>query len=70
MRLNNFADPKPYTVSVDDVDDFLDHLETIWPMNDVAFVPQKTMCNSHGVDTIIRQSRQRRSSVLRLRPHT
>ena len=33
MRLNNFADPKPYTVSVDDVDDFLDHLETIWPMN-------------------------------------
>ena len=37
MRLSDFAEPKPYTVSVDDVSDFLDQLEGIWSRNDVAF---------------------------------
>jgi len=74
MRLIEFADPKPYTVSVDDARDFLNHPETIWPMNDVAFIPgtkrlQKTMCNS-GADRITQPSHRRRSSVLRLQPRT
>jgi len=36
MRFIEFADPKPYTVSVDDADDFLDQLEKIWPENDAG----------------------------------
>jgi hypothetical protein len=38
MRLNEFADPKPYTLSADDATDFLKQLERIWPHKDVAFV--------------------------------
>ena len=38
MRLNEFADVKPYTLSADDAADFLKQPERIWPHEDVAFV--------------------------------
>jgi len=38
MRLNQFTDPKPYTLSADDAADFLRQLETLWPNDDLAFV--------------------------------
>jgi hypothetical protein len=43
LRLNDFADPKPYTVAVDDADAFL----------------RAAMCNSHGADRITQPSRRR-----------
>jgi hypothetical protein len=38
MRLDQFTDPKPYTLSADDAADFLRQLETLWPNDDIAFV--------------------------------
>ena len=38
MRFNEFADPRPYTLSADDATDFVERLERIWPHEDVAFV--------------------------------
>ena len=71
MRFIEFANPKPHTVSVDDADDFLDHLETIWSKNDAGTkIPQKAMCNSHGADRITQPSRQQQSSVRHLQPRT
>ena len=66
MHLNNFADPKPYTVSVDDVSDFLDQLERVWSKNDVAFL--LGIKRPKPMDASSPQSRQRRSSALCLQP--
>ena len=38
MHLNQFTDPKPYTLSADDAADFLRQLKTLWPNDDIAFV--------------------------------
>jgi hypothetical protein len=65
--LTDFADPKPYTVSVDDVSDFLDQLERIWSKNDPGTkIPRKAMCDSRAADRITQPSHRRRSSGLRL----
>ena len=66
MRLKDFADRKPYTVSVDDTSDFLDQLERIWSKNDVAFL--LGIKKPKPKDTSSLQSRQRRTSALCLQP--
>ena len=38
MRLIEFADTKPYSMSADDAADFLKHLEQFWPHEDVAYM--------------------------------
>jgi hypothetical protein len=38
MHLNQFTDPRPYTLSAADAADFLRQLETLWPNDDIAFV--------------------------------
>jgi len=71
MRFIEFADPKPYTVSVDDADTFLDHLETVWPKNDVGTeIPRKAMCKSHGADRVTQPSHRRQPSVRHLQLRT
>jgi len=69
MRFSEFGDRKPYTVPVSDTDEFPEQPKEIQPKNDAGTkIPRKVICNSHGVDTIIRRSHRRRPSVPRLQP--
>ena len=70
MRFIEFADTKPYTVSVDDTGDSFDQLKEAGPKRSSLFALRKATCNSYGADRVTQPSRRRRSSVLRLRPHT